>query len=592
MGQLSKRGLHNYTTTATTKTTTKHGTITDDDDDDDDSNCKGHYITTATTSTTTTTTALYDRPLSQSSCFKIAMHSRTKLYLFLLGLTLYAAVLMTLILPATTDNATTTTTESSSNSNNDGILLRPKEGIHNNHKNDYNSVQEDHRTTWFSMRHMLESKSTATTTTTTTNNYHHDDETAFSNNLAIRNLSTESLSLFQPPFGFVMRDLARRILSRHITTSNILVVAPDAISAAKDGIQRRRRQLQQQEQSKSLSSNTHNSKNPLDTVDFTSPYSIGGTFLLHAAAEGHVLHAINYGESSDEHDNNNNNNNYWNNHTLDDWWKSFEQAVKVEQSSNQQQHQKHWWSSSSTLSASAPQQQQQQHHQEHLQRPNWILAAVVDLPLGQEDALWAGAGQFLRESTTTYFVVALHARQRQRHNSGDNNNVEYGGLAACQALLNRRYKLQVLLVSHYHVERPGDEGWTEQHFGPNALFSSTDKVKEFLTWGATAAARYQDAGYGPEHGGVGLGGGVPIKEDAEGHIFTAYIFATQGLDLAIPSNRVFLHDTSRVVGEESTTQINRYKPLQFKPCPQASLTPALGLQFAEVRTRVQKVHRA
>jgi hypothetical protein len=535
------------------------------------------------------------------------MQSRTKLYIFLLCLTLYAAVLMTVILPATTDNNTTT---ASSRSNNDGMLLRPKEG---NHKNNYNVQQPaddkrgSHQTSWFSMRHMQESKSTTTTSSTTRSNYLHNDKTTTfhnnnnNNNLVIRNLSTESLSLFQPPFGFVLRDLARRILSRHITNSNILVVAPDAISAAKDGIQRQRQRRQQQEQeqdSKILSSNTpQNTKNtmsPVDTVDFTSPYSIGGTFLLHAAAEGHVLHAINYGERADQHDDDNNdkNNNYyfWNNHTWDDWWQSFEEIMKAEPSSNQQerqqrrrqqqqQQQQRWWSSSSTLSASVTQQQ----------RPNWILAAVVDLPLGQEDAIWAGARQFLQESTTTYFVVALHSRQRQRqqhqHNSGDSDTVEYGGLAACQALLSRRYKLQVLLVSHYHVEHPGEEGWTEEHFGPNALLSSTDKVKEFLTWGAAAASQYQDTGHRPEHGDGG-------DKDAGGPIFTAYIFATQGLDLAIPSNRVFLQDTSRVMGEESTTQINRYKPLQFKPCPQASLTPALKLEFSEVRPRVQIVHLA
>jgi hypothetical protein len=379
-----------------------------------------------------------------------------------------------------------------------------------------------------------------------------------------------------------------------------LVVAPDAISAAKDGIQRQRRRQQEQD-SKILSSttpqNTKNTLNPFDTVDFTSPYSIGGTFLLHAAAEGHVLHVINYGERADQLDDDNNNKNvdyFWNNHTWDDWWQSFEEVVKAEPSSNQQERQQqqqqqqqqrhqHWWSSSSALSASAPQQEQQQEQQEQQQRPNWILAAVVDLPLGQEDAIWVGARQFLQESTTTYFVVALHSRQRQQqpHNSGDSETVEYGGLAACQALLSRRYKLQVLLVSHYHVEHAGEEGWTEQHFGPNALLSSTDKVKEFLRWGATAASQYQDTGHGPERGDGG-------DKDARGPIFTAHIFATQGLDLAIPSNRVFLQDTSRVVGEESTTQINRYKPLQFKPCPQASLTPALKLKFSEVRPRVQK----
>jgi len=132
---------------------------------------------------------------------------------------------------------------------------------------------------------------------------------------------------------------------------------------------------------------------------------------------------------------------------------------------------------------------------------------------------------------------------------------------AAKALLDHRYKLQVLQLSHYHTD-PGREAWTEANYGPNALFKSLDSVQEMLRWGADVAARYDNGN--------------------ESNVFTAYIFATQGLDLAIPSNRIFIDDNSRVMGKESTLQINLYKPVQFKDCPQSNMEPKLDIAFAEV----------
>lgn len=293
----------------------------------------------------------------------------------------------------------------------------------------------------------------------------------------VRNLSSKSFP-YSPPFGFVMRDFARRVLSRHISNSNVLVIASDATAAAKDAIQ-------------SIKENKES--NPYDHVDFQSPYSVGGTFLLHASAEGHGIHAIDAGvdkkgtliESS---------------HSLGDWWSSF--GNKIIKNNN-------WWSSTRES------------------KPKWIIAAVIDIDFGHEDSVWQGAETFLQESTITYFVVAMHSRKDQ------GGKYEYGGLAATSALLSRRYKLQTLLVSHYHAD-PGEESQTAERYGPNALFQSTGQTKEFLRWGADSATQY----------------------NGNNSVFTAYIFATQGLDLAIPSSRVFLHEESRIIGDESTKQIN------------------------------------
>lgn len=125
--------------------------------------------------------------------------------------------------------------------------------------------------------------------------------------------------------------------------------------------------------------------------------------------------------------------------------------------------------------------------------------------------------------------------------------------------------MQVLLVSHYHVEF-NEHPATFEKFGPNALLKSKNDVESLLKWGAESARRYDKSATTK---------GSPV--------FTAYLFGTQGLDLAIPSRRQYIPDNSRIMGDESWTQINLYKPVQFKPCPKSKSGVALDLTFAKVQ---------
>lgn len=333
-----------------------------------------------------------------------------------------------------------------------------------------------------------------------------------SDGISVRNRRTKAAAPHTLSFGFVMRDFARRVLSRHISSSNVLVIARDATSAAKEGMTARAR--------------NQTAHNVYDSVDFQSPYSIGGTFLLHAAVEGHDFHAIDFGKDEREQSTE------WV-QTLDEWWASFGDANNTIAGTPIR-----WSSTSST--------------------PKWIIAAVFDhydpARLELVDKVWAGADRFLSECTMTYVVVAMHSRKV-------GGSYEYGGLEAAKALLDHRYKLQALQLSHYHTD-PGKEAWTEAKYGPNAFFKGVEEVQELLRWGADTAERY--------NGGK------------ESEIFTAYVFATQGLDLAIPSSRIFVDNTPRAIAEDSTLQINHDKPLDFKPCPQATLDPKLNISFTEV----------
>ena len=279
----------------------------------------------------------------------------------------------------------------------------------------------------------------------------------------------------KPTFGFVFRDLTRRILSRKITNSNILVFAKDASM----GVQMAQNILMDR------SNLTNNIK--LDSIHFQSPFSVGGTLALHAASEGHTVHTIDFDSK--------------NSVSLDGWWKSIKNKKR------------------------------------------WILMAIIDLDFGEEDSAWQSANKFLSQTTITYMVTSLHSTMK-------NGTCLMGGLQAVRSLLKHHYKIQVLTVSHYHVE-PGDEPRIHDLYGPNALLKSMRDVRNLLKWGASGALYYDDV----------HSGSIPV--------FTAYLFATQGLDLAIPSPRSYLDDASRVKSSESQTQVNLYKPVVYKSCPKA-----------------------
>ena len=255
----------------------------------------------------------------------------------------------------------------------------------------------------------------------------------------------------------------------------------------------------------------------LDSVEFdASPLSLGATFVLHAQSEGHATHAMNAGMTKEGKYTT------WNT-TLDTWWSHYD----VSQG----------------------------------RRPNWILLAVIDPGFGWENLIWRDSKRFFQESTITYIVTAVRSRFV-------GNTLEMYGMDGARALIEKRYKLQVLQVSHYHVEYTGT---TQQQgpsvfeqYGPNALLKREKDIESLLLWGAESARRYSNA-------------------TAEFPVFTAYLFGTQGLDLAIPSRRQYIHDDSRLVGDESWTQINLYKPVKFQPCrPKTTVEIDLKLNFDKV----------
>jgi hypothetical protein len=302
----------------------------------------------------------------------------------------------------------------------------------------------------------------------------------------------------RPSVGLVMKEFARRVLSRHITSSSILVVAPDAVSVA-----------QQQ---------CSNDENMI--VDD----SIGTMFIWEGKKEGHSIHAISSQKSQ--------NNNITFKTTLDRWWQSFDQQNSVKTSHAI------WHSDQKAIDQ---------------EKPTWILLAVFDLPFGEEDEVWQESKTFLEECTATYIVIAIHSKK-----SAD-GVYTYGGLNAVEQLLERRYKLQTLSVSHYHAEYHKNSSHNHvmgsrkvlDEYGPNALFRSIQDIKDLLRWGAESAEIYSNNDLGTNHD--------------QAH-FTVYLFATQGLDLAIPSPSTYLVDHSRFI--DPMVGINIELAASLKGCPE------------------------
>ena len=292
-------------------------------------------------------------------------------------------------------------------------------------------------------------------------------------------------------FGFVMSEFACRVLSRHITSSNMLVITPGAVSAAKEAFELK-------------ATKEMNTSNILP-----QKLSVGVAFLHYGASEGHAIHAINsYPEEESEAGKSG--------PTLDAWWKAFDLGEKSNDES------KGWWST------------------EPIEKPHWILLAVFDSDIGSENNIWSEAESFLEGCTVTYFIIAVHSIRR------NDGFYEFGGMNAIDSLLYKKYKLQTLSTSHYYAHTNNEREILER-YGPNALFKSAEEIRGFLKWGADAAQRYGKA---------------------TENFFTSYIFATQGLDLAIPTPQHYLRDAGTPIDVFNKRLMDNLPPL--KTCPKTN----------------------
>ena len=248
-------------------------------------------------------------------------------------------------------------------------------------------------------------------------------------------------------FGYVMRDFASRVLSRHIFSkagsgADILIVSKDASGMS------------------------------LDDATSASFHAVGPGFVRHARKQGHNVHTLSRLEDAS-----------WEIGNGDD-----------------------------------------------TSMPGWILLAVFDPPHGMEDnALTSDAAtSLLSKCTVTYIVHRISASQ----------NGSYG-VKAADELIRRGYKVQVLSTSH-----------SVRGYPANTLLDTNTSVAKLLKLGWALSVEGKARG----------------NEGTDGNMFHAYLFATQGLDLAIPSQREYLdlkgggHISFNATTSEALVPMKRCKP--------------------------------
>ena len=248
--------------------------------------------------------------------------------------------------------------------------------------------------------------------------------------------------------GRTIRDLLQRVLSRRIASSNVLVITPTKVTE--------------------LISRFENGP--------------GQAVYDKAVSENHSVHYLDSGRELD----------------LDHWWRNEHDFTKQN------------WFLFTFITATPPQ--------------NILGKGIYDssfeseedltiLPFRQKkknmsvDKVFRSANTFLSEATLTYLVVEVtitssHTRNGLKPFAVGGNTLEtyyFDGREALQALLQRKYKVQLLASTHLLTD-----------WGPNTLL--TDHNIDSFFSAAVDALR--------------------LRNDGSLHM---YIFATQGLDLAIPS---------------------------------------------------------
>lgn len=134
-------------------------------------------------------------------------------------------------------------------------------------------------------------------------------------------------------------------------------------------------------------------------------------------------------------------------------------------------------------------------------RPSWFLLAVIDAA-EMNDVVMQQSVQLLQESTVTYIVLGV----------GVNVNGTSFGKKAALLLMDRRYKVQILSNSHFPK---ASSIWT-----PSALLGPRN-IHEYFAIMRKHARESQ----------------TPVR---------GYLFATQGLDLAIPTASRYIESTNNV----------------------------------------------
>jgi len=314
----------------------------------------------------------------------------------------------------------------------------------------------------------------------------------------------------RPLFGYVMRDLATRLLDHRLffTTafqSNVLVVAPRAPELVMT--------FQQQQQPQPQSSIcTHEE----DFRRIELNYSVGESMLLKAyCQQHHTLFGWNYSSFSDGRTNHSTNNNSLTTLNDDnDHWKWL------------------WW-------------QKESPNNKRNQQPTKFRLVFIDHEWQNDEILDFLFANLLKSVHISYLVVGFGIYPQQQHLL-TNEATDYG-FQALTELLNLRYKVQLLSISHGMSSSSDSEEEYPNIYRPNLDLTLENKNI------------FQDI--------------LQTRANAFNTPVLGFFFATKGLDLAIPSAT---HYQPKLM---STTKAQ--KGIKYKECSETKL----DVQFAKSQQR-------
>lgn len=221
--------------------------------------------------------------------------------------------------------------------------------------------------------------------------------------------------------GRTLRDALQRILSRHITSSNVLVVAPTRLDNTREMV--------------------HNAP--------------GQSVYDKATLEGHNVHYLNPS-----------------NLNLDYWWR------------NEHDYKQNNWFLLTFITGSVG-----------------LTSEGKDIVSYSVDDAFRTSEAFLKEATLTYVILEVRISLLPEKSAP-----LFDGIRAASKLLGRKYKVQVMSSTHYLGSK----------WGPNTLLTD-DNLEAFF------------------HNALNV-----LSNDNGSNEVSVFLFATQGMDLAIPSRNIHL----------------------------------------------------
>ena len=159
-----------------------------------------------------------------------------------------------------------------------------------------------------------------------------------------------------------------------------------------------------------------------------------------------------------------------------------------------------------------------------------IMLAIFDPGQGQEDSVISShLKEYIQTGTLQFAIFRISSAFSSEDLINESDNVEMRGIDTSKTFLDAGYKLQVLSSSHAPINGLNP-------YGPNTLLKSADEIKGFLRFGASLVRSTSDIHSTERRLNNSKMADTPA-------IFHSILFATRGLDLAIPSRKAFLNVT-------------------------------------------------